>query len=197
MNGYKIIRKIKDIGRIALLPNFSCHTLRHIPEEIDTAVIIHDTRSFLQRVCYTMLGRFGEDFWTSFQRVEYDVDFSIEQPYNEFSKSSSYAYQNEFRIVLDLAMGKFNPEILKEVTDFARINFQGEIIEDTNEDSLSDSLILNIGDIRDVCISVPTSNLLNNEYMLPEGLKPPQIIYPMRVPRKPMPTFFKLVANLP
>ena len=39
----------------------------------DTAVIIHNTGEFLRRICYAMLDRFGNDFWTSFQRVEYDV----------------------------------------------------------------------------------------------------------------------------
>ncbi len=91
----------------------------------DTAVIIHNTGEFLHRICYAMLDRFGNDFWTSFQRVEYDVDFSVEQPYDEFCKAISYAYQNEFRIVLDLAKGKFNPKQLKDVADFARLTFPG------------------------------------------------------------------------
>ena len=89
-----------------------------------------------------MLDRFGDDFGTSFQRVEYDVNLSVEQPYDEFCKDSSYAYQNEFRIALDLAMGKFNPKILKDVTDFARLTFPGKIEKDTHPDSLSDSLTL-------------------------------------------------------
>ena len=51
--------------------------------------------------------------------------------------------------------------------------------------------------VRDICISVPTTNLLNDDFELPDGLMPPQVILPMRMPRKPMPTFFKLVASLP
>lgn len=144
-----------------------------------------------------MLDRFGNDFWTSFQRVEYDVNFSVEQPYDEFCKASSYSYQNEFRIVLDLAIGKFNPETLKDVTDFARLTFPGKIEEDTNPDSLSDSLILNIGDIRDISISVPSSDLLKDDFKFPDGLMSPRIICPMKMPRKPMPTFFKFAAKLP
>lgn len=62
--------------------------------------------------------------WASFQRIEYDVDFSVEQPYDEFCKASSYSYQNEFRIALDLAKGRFNPEQLKDVTDFALLTFR-------------------------------------------------------------------------
>lgn len=163
----------------------------------DTAVIIYNTGEFLRRICYTMLDRFGNDFWTSFQRVEYDVDFSVEQPYDEFCKAFSYEYQNEFRIALDLAKGKFNPEQLKNVTDFARLTFPGKIEEDTNPDSLSDSLTLNIGNIRDISISIPASDLLNDDFKFPTELMSPQIILPMRMPRKPMPTFFKLAAKLP
>ena len=163
----------------------------------DTAVIIHNTEEFLRRICYTMLDRFGNEFWTSFQRVKYDVDFSLERPYDEFCKTDAYAYQKEFRIVLDLAKGKFNPEQLKDVTDFARLTFPGTIEEDNNPDSLSDSLILNIGDIRDISISIPASDLFNNDFNLPTGLTYPRVIMPMRVPRKPMPTFFKFVINLP
>lgn len=163
----------------------------------DTAVVIHNTGEFLRRICYAMLERFGNDFWTSFQRVEYTVNFSEEQPYDEFCKASSYAYQNEFRIALDLAMGKFNPEILKDVTDVTRLAFPGKIEEDTNPDSLSDSLTLNIGDIRDISISIPSSDLLKDDFIFPAGLVPPHTILPMRMPREPMPTFFKLAAKLP
>lgn len=170
---------------------------RRIIEFGDTAVIIHNTKEFLSRVCYAMLDRFKNDFWTSFQRVEYDVNFSVEQPYDAFCKAYSYAYQNEFRIVLDLAMGKFNPEVLKDITDFARLTFPGKIVEDTSPDSLSDSLTLNIGNIRDISISVPSSDLLNDSFKFPTGLTPPQTILPMIMPREPKPTFFKFAAKLP
>lgn len=163
----------------------------------DTAVIIHNTGEFLHRICYAMLDRFGNDFWTSFQRVEYNVNLSIEQPYNEFCKASSYAYQNEFRIVLDLANGKFNSQILKDVTSFARLTFPGKIEEDTNPDSLSDSLTLYIGNIRDISISVPSFELINANSKFPVDLTPPRNILPMRMPRKQMPTFFKFAAKLP
>lgn len=94
-------------------------------------------------------------------------------------------------------MGKFNPEILKDVTDFARLTFKGKIEEDTNPDSLSDSLTLDIGDIRDISIAVPSSDLLKDDFKFPAGLMPPRTILPMRMPREPMPTFFKLAAKLP
>lgn len=161
----------------------------------NTAVVIHNPKQFLYRVCDYMLKRFGDDFWASFKNVDYNVELSREQSYDVFCKAPEYEYQKEFRIALDLANGKFAPSILANVTDFAKLTFPGEIIEDTNEDSISDELILDIGDISDISIAISTSELLS------EGLKqiptPPSSIEPMIVPRAPKSTFFKLITNLP
>ncbi len=166
----------------------------------DTAVIIHNPKDFLHRVCYAMLQRFGNDFWTSFMRVKYNVEFSISQPYDEFSKSPSYSWQNEFRIALDLAQGRFDPKTLSDITDCAKITFPGEIVEDTNPDSLADAITLNIGNIRDICISMPVAEFIACDSILthiPKHSFPPQTITPLVVPRPARPTFFKLVAQLP
>ena len=166
----------------------------------DTAVIIHNPQEFLHRICNEMFQRFGNDFWTSFMRVNYNVEFSVSQPYDEFCKSPAYSWQKEFRIVLDLAQGKFDPATLDNVTDFARLTFPGEIVEDTNPDSLADSIILNIGDIRDICVSIPTTEFVECNNILthiPRDSFPPKLIKPMEIPRPARPTFFKLVAQLP
>ncbi len=166
----------------------------------DTAVIIHNPQEFLRRVCHSMLQRFGNDFWTSFMRVEYNIDFSSSQPYDEFCKSPSYSWQNEFRIALDLAQGRFDPKTLSEVTDLARITFPGEIVEDKDPDSLADAIVLDIGNISDICVLVPVDEFIacdNIQRYIPKCSFPPQPIVPLIVPRQPKPTFFKLVAQLP
>lgn len=166
----------------------------------DTAVIIHNTQEFLYRICNALLKRFGNNFWTSFMRVNYNVEFSTSQPYDEFCKSPSYSWQNEFRIALDLAQGKFDPDTLSNVTDFARLTFPGKIIEDTNPDSLADSIVLNIGDIRDICVSISTAKFVDCKDILsyiPSQSFPPKVVTPLEVPRPARPTFFKLVAQLP
>lgn len=166
----------------------------------DTAVIIHNPHEFLYRICNTMLQRFGDGFWTSFMRVDYNVEFLNGQPYDEFCKSSAYLWQKEFRIALDLAQGKFDPNTLDNVTDFARATFPGEIVEDTNPDSLADSITLNIGDIRHLCVSMPTSEFVecNNILMhIPKTSFPPKPIMPFEMPRPARPTFFKVVMQLP
>lgn len=164
----------------------------------DTAVIIHDPQVFLYRICRAMIQRFDYEFWTSFMRVKYNIQISINQPYDEFCKLPSYSWQKEFRIVLDLAQGKFDPDTLKNVTDYAKLTFPGEIVEDSNIDSLADSITLNIGDIRDICISMSISDFITcgkiSEY-IPHRSFPPKLIEPLEVTRPPRPTFFKLVAQ--
>lgn len=165
----------------------------------DTAVIIYNSQEFLRRICNAMLQRFKNGFWTSFKRVDYNVEFSISQPYDEFCKSLSYSWQKEFRIVLDLAQGKFNPDTLKDVTDYTRLTFPGTIVEDTDPDSLADSIILDIGNIRDICAAIPISEFIDCNNILnyiPENAFPPQMIVPMEIPRPAYPTFFKLVKWL-
>ena len=93
-------------------------------------------------------------------------------------------------------MGKFNPEILKDVTDFARLTFILKIEEDTNPDSHSDSLTLDICDIRDISVSVPSSDLLKDDFKFPAGLMPPRTILPMMMPRgNQCRRFFNLLQN--
>lgn len=165
----------------------------------DTAVIIYNPQEFLCRVCKEMLQRFGNDFWTSFMRVDYNIDLSIDQPYDEFCKSPAYSWQKEFRVVLDLAQGKFDPGTLSEITDFARLTFPGKIVEDTNPDSLADSITLSIGNMRDICVSIPTAEFVEGKILthIPKNAFPPKLVAPLYVPRPAQPTFFKLVAQLP
>ena len=41
------------------------------------------------------------------------------------------------------------------------------------------------------------TDLLNDDFELPIGLTPPRKMLPMRMPRKPKPTFFKFAEKLP
>lgn len=161
----------------------------------NTAVIITDSKKFLYRICNALFERYGNDFWVGFDRVHYNVSFDQKQIYNEFSKSLDYSYQNEFRIVLDLANGKFHPKILERVTDFAKLTFPSEIRVDEKPDSLSDSLTINIGNISDICKIVSTEELICKDGLI-DSLPVPQPIRPFIPPRKPMPTFFFVAMKL-
>lgn len=172
---------------------------RRIADFGDTAVIITDGYEFLQRICMKMIEKYGYDLWTSFMRVSYDVDFSANQFYDEFSKTKPYEWQKEFRIALDLSQGKFDKMTLNDVTDFAKLTFPGKIEEDTNPDSIADSLILDIGSIRDISVAVPVMQFVKCENIIPllANNFPPVLIKPLEIPRPARPTFFRLVANLP
>lgn len=161
----------------------------------DTAVIITDTFEFLRRFCYAIIKRYDYAFWTACKRVSYDVTFGNADYFDEFHKASAYSWQNEFRIVLDLALGKFSRETLNDVTDYAKLTFPGKIEEDTNPDSISDTLVIEIGDIHDISISIPIDEFISDR-INQIGLMPPNVVMPIDPPRKPYPTFYKLVASL-
>ena len=143
-----------------------------------------------------MMDRFDYKFWTGFDKVRYNVDFQKQQVYNEFCKSKEYAYQNEFRIALDLADGRFHPVILERATDFAKLIFPGTIEVDENPDSLSDSLTLEVGNIRDISIQVQTKDLIAHEDYL-KCFPVPEPVRSFMPPREPKPTFFFMAMNLP
>ena len=163
----------------------------------DTAVVITDVAEFLRRVNLVLTERYGDSFWWSCRRVHYNVDLNADFTYNEFNKSHSYTWQNEFRIALDLSEGKFHPEILKEVTDYAKIRFIGKIEEDTHDDSISNALSLSIGDIRDICVEMPVSELLELENTAFETMPIlPKDIKKYEHEHKPYSTFLKRIIQL-
>ena len=171
---------------------------KRIEEFGDTAVIITDGNEFLRRIASKIIERYDYKYWISFMRVSYDVDLSQNRFYNEFSKTKSYEWQKEFRIALNLSQGKFDKNTLADLTDYARITFPGIIEEDTNPDSIAESLVLEIGSIRDISVSVPVKQFIEGKDIVPLLKEyPPKFIKPLVIPRKPQPTFFRLVAKLP
>ena len=160
----------------------------------DTAVIILDSNEFLRRVHKAFSNRFGSTFWTSYKRVKYELDFTKNRSYTEFNKDISYAWQKEFRISLDLSEGRVPQKILEETTDFAKLQYlqYGKLEVDTNPDSIADFLVVNIGDIRDICLAIPTSDfIVKINKLIGEQYLPPTKIDTLDVPRKPYPTFFR------
>jgi hypothetical protein len=164
----------------------------------DTAVIITDTEEFLRRVSSALHKKYEDSFWWSYKRVSYNIDVLQGLKYSEFCKSPFYSWQNEFRIVLDLSDGRFSPDVLNNASDFAKLTFPGKIKEDTNPDSIAESLVVKIGDIRDICIKMPVSELLNLEHnVFIEGLLIPNRLETLENKREPRPTFCKGVMLSP
>lgn len=84
----------------------------------DTAVIVTDTSEFLKRIFDAVQKRFSNiDFYMAYRRVEYDIDTSADNDYNEFHKTIDYLWQKEFRIALDLSEGKIDKKTLENATN--------------------------------------------------------------------------------
>lgn len=162
------------------------------------AVIITDVEAFIKRVhtAFDMYRREkGASYCLAYDRVSYDVDLNSKQRFNEFHKSRSYSWQNEFRISLDFSDGKYSTAMLEDVTDFAKILYPGKI--EVNDDPLflSDWMYFEIGDIRDICQYVEIDDLYNG--VLSFNLKnEPMAIKPFMTPHELRPTFCKAVSAI-
>lgn len=149
----------------------------------DTAVIIYNSWEFIKRIFNKIMSENNEPYFVGVKRVKYEVDLRKTSEYNEFSKSISYSWQNEFRIALDLSDGKADKESWQKMTDSFRngfLNDGGEV--DMNAERTP--ITLQIGNIRDICVSISTEDLINLK--LPDVLyrfKPTEI-KPLDMPRK-------------
>ena len=160
------------------------------------AVIIKDVEEFIRRI-HIAFDKCREDSGGSYRlaygRVSYDVDLYRDMKFDEFHKSISYSWQNEFRISMDFSDGRFCPAMLDDVTDFAKMTYPGRIEIDDNPISLSDWLYFEIGDIRDICECIEIDDLFNGTLSL-DLKKEPEAIRPYETPHEPRPTFCKAVS---
>lgn len=164
------------------------------------------------------------NYYLAYRRVAYDVDISASKTYSEFHKNEDYASQKEFRIALDLTEGHIDKYTFDTATDFAVMQyldscgkvgmnrpatlpltpdeqtayserrFRDIIPLDENPNSLSDTLTLKIGDIRDICVTMPISEFVeihSVDYFTDRGFKPPSQVVAYVPPRKANPIFFK------
>ena len=162
----------------------------------DTAVIIFDPLVFLRRLVEVMLLEYKNSFWVGAKRVQYSVDLTKFTEYDEFTKRSSYSWQNEYRIALDLSNGHADEQALKSMTDFCRIMFlnQGGKVDSSAK---REPTILRIGDIRDVCTTVATNELINLRLPLDKLKANPGFLAPIEPPRRPVVTTYRPVMSHP
>lgn len=168
------------------------------------------------------------DSYFSYHRVSYDVDTSSNNSYDEFCKTKEYLWQKELRLALDLSEGKIDKTTLddttdyvllkyfntcrelgltekltyyssnEEIQDYTKFNLRSMIKIDENPDSISDSLTINIGDIKDICVEIPTSEFVNLQdvnYFIEKGKPEPIQILPFMPPKPLMPTLFRAIAS--
>jgi len=162
------------------------------------AVIIYDVEEFLKRV-HKAFERYRKEnkaeYGLAYKRVSYDVDLKEKRTFDEFHKSASYSWQNEFRISLDFSQGKFSQSMLDKVTDFAKMTFPGSIELDEDILSLSDWIYFEIGDISDICLCMEIDELFSDTHSL-KLENEPVVIQSYETKRKVRPTFCKTVTAM-
>lgn len=123
----------------------------------DTIIIIRDTEEFIRRYQNALKHAHGNT-WLGYQRVEYCVDFERDRIYNEFSKTLSYSWQNEFRFVEDIANGRCERSVWDNMSDLSKLNCPvnpNDLYEE------SGGQILEMGDLSDICCSFPVDEFVS------------------------------------
>lgn len=163
------------------------------------AVIIKDVNEFLNRVrvAFNLLCKQDNaEYWMSYKRIKYDIDLSKQYKYSEYQKSKSYSWQNEFRISIDFTLGKFSSEILEDITDFAKLRFNGKIETDTNPLSIGKTYNFSIGNIRDICECISTDSLLEGKVSAGILEEKPQVITPYEMEIHQRPSFYRFMIPI-
>jgi len=154
----------------------------------DTSVIIVDTLTFLRRLVDTLRRDYEDTLWFGAKRVDYTVDLTKTAIYDEFTKAASYSWQNEYRIAVDLNDGCVDQLSWNRMTDFARLTYlnQGGTVHCENGRA---PITLEIGDIRDASLLVPTTDLVDLKLPM-DRLRNIAVPPNMVRPRRPVPTAF-------
>jgi hypothetical protein len=124
----------------------------------DTAVIIYNPYEFMHRFEESLFNQYGDNVNIRLDEVHYyppnyygDLD--------EFCKSDKYSWQNELRIRVALL-----DEHKSMVDNEGRT--RKALVQNI------DSIIINIGDIRDISIQIPVQDLISLK--LPSIIEPPK-----------------------
>jgi len=137
----------------------------------DSAVVIWDGVEFCRRIENALLEAHGNSIWFGHKRVNYDVIFSKSQTYTEFSKTEPFAWQNEYRLVVDIANGRIERNEWNNMTDFAKLMYlnagdKTELFDDSGCDLVS------IGDISDISTMYSIEEFINLNTTIIEKAKP-------------------------
>ena len=138
---------------------------------IGKAVVIYDVKQFLTRLFKALADTMGSPFWAAYGLVDYDYDKNESADVDEFTKESEFAYQQEFRIAINL-LGKS-----VSIRDTSKVSF------DTEKGSLS----INIGSIRDIAFALEVKDCLRLNFPAKYNWiknKCPDIICPFYPPMK-------------
>lgn len=155
----------------------------------DSVVVIWDGPEFCRRIENELRKKYGDSIWFGHKRVDYNVIFSKSQTYTEFSKTEPYAWQNEYRLVLDLANGKVertewdrepskDPQNLFDhlggMSDYAKLMYsfpdgKQEFFEDPGD------IVISIGNIEDIGDMYSIEEFINLSNKITEKARPYRI----------------------
>lgn len=113
------------------------------------AIVIYNVKEFLERVIKSLSDSMGSPYWISYGLVDYDFDKHQNKVTDEFTKDSSFSYQQEFRIAINITESEYK---VRRGTD--------KMIYDLKNGSLS----LNIGSIRDIAFILPINDYINLKF---------------------------------
>lgn len=137
----------------------------------DTVVVIWDGLKFCKRFENELNKKYGESIWFGHKRVDYNIIFSKSKTYTEFSKTEPFAWQNEYRFIIDIANGRIEKSEWERMTDYAKLmylNSGGEL--DSFEDSGSE--LISIGDISDISTLYSIEEFINLSNSITERATP-------------------------
>lgn len=161
------------------------------------AVIIKDVEEFLKRVHCAFERYCREDnasYELNYGKVNYDVDMFEGLKYDEFHKSRSYSWQNEFRISIDFSEGKYRAQVIDQITDMMQLSFPGQIELDSNPYSIEDTLFFEIGDISDICQVMGVDNFFDEKFSSISIEKQPIVHAPYKTPHTTQPSLCKAIG---
>lgn len=160
----------------------------------DTAVIIYNCEEFLKRVTAAKILQCGYSSWMSFKQVKYNFDFEKNQSYNEFCKGSNYAWQNEFRISIDVSEGYLNEKNWEKTSDWIRLTTP--LLCGCNP-NIPEQLSLKI-DMSNICISMPISEFLQLKNFDKSPINkfiPPPHFKMLSMDREPFATVYRIMEK--
>jgi len=161
----------------------------------DTAVLIINPIEFFARLRQGLTERSIPLSVCAARRVNYVMDSSTCGEYDEFAKSPSYSWQNEYRLSIDLSMGQLDQKAWHNMSDLTKIMFLNQggepdlasfgivsaDVSRTRWEAMSvlskvqflaersraepkpvvrEPLTLHLGSLRDICVSISTTDLV-------------------------------------
>ncbi len=155
----------------------------------DSIVVIWDGPEFCRRIENELKKKYGNSVWFGHKRVDYNVMFPKAQTYAEFSKTEPYAWQNEYRLIIDLANGRIERtewdkepnkdsqnlfDRLGGMSDYAKLMYsfpdgKNEFFDDPGD------IIISIGSIEDIGTMYSIEEFINLSDKITEKARPYRI----------------------